>query len=196
MSRLASRSRELLLLLLATGLLALMLLTEARRASRFAADGELVPLPEQDRGGWSRPLIAEGHAYAAEGHVLFSVASFKDYGKLSNRRVEEQESGTRDLQGSGKRNPADFALWKASKPGDRTMRGEGSASVAAPPEAVWAMLLDPEVLTEVDAPAAFGYDLDDVRWFTVNAMKSAFLPFDERLELIEGTIKPAYAAAR
>lgn len=41
---------------------------------------------------------------------------------------------------------------------------------------------------------AFGYDLDDLRWFTVNAMKSAFLPFDERLTLINDVIKPAYAA--
>lgn len=40
-----------------------------------------------------------------------------------------------------------------------------------------------------------GWDLDDLRWVTTNAMKSAFLPFDERLELIEGTIKPTYAAA-
>lgn len=41
---------------------------------------------------------------------------------------------------------------------------------------------------------AFGYDLDDLRWFTVNAMKSAFLPFDERLDLINRVIKPGYAA--
>jgi adenosine deaminase len=41
---------------------------------------------------------------------------------------------------------------------------------------------------------AFGYDLDDLRWFTINAMKSAFLPFDERLAIIEETIKPGYAA--
>ena len=40
-----------------------------------------------------------------------------------------------------------------------------------------------------------GWGLDDLRWVTTNAMKSAFLPFDERLELIEGTIKPAYARA-
>lgn len=39
---------------------------------------------------------------------------------------------------------------------------------------------------------AFGYSVDDLRWFTVNAMKSAFLPFDERLRLIEDVIKPAY----
>ena len=40
-----------------------------------------------------------------------------------------------------------------------------------------------------------GWTLDDLRWVTTNAMKSAFLPFDERLDLIEGTIKPGYAAA-
>ncbi|HEY6740428.1 MAG TPA: adenosine deaminase [Actinopolymorphaceae bacterium] len=41
---------------------------------------------------------------------------------------------------------------------------------------------------------AFGYDLEDFRWFTVNAMKSAFLPFDQRLALINDVIKPGYAA--
>jgi adenosine deaminase len=41
---------------------------------------------------------------------------------------------------------------------------------------------------------AFGYGLADLRWFTINAMKSAFLPFDERLALIDGVIKPGYAA--
>ena len=40
---------------------------------------------------------------------------------------------------------------------------------------------------------AFGYGVEDLRWFTINAMKSAFLPFDERLAIIDGTIKPAYA---
>ncbi len=43
---------------------------------------------------------------------------------------------------------------------------------------------------------AFGYDLDDLQWFTVNAMKSAFLPFDERLAIIDDVIKPGYAALR
>jgi adenosine deaminase len=41
---------------------------------------------------------------------------------------------------------------------------------------------------------AFGYGLDDLRWFTINAMKSSFLPFDERLALIDEVIKPGYAA--
>ena len=40
---------------------------------------------------------------------------------------------------------------------------------------------------------AFGYALDDLRWFTINAMKSAFLPFDERLAIINDVIKPGYA---
>ena len=40
---------------------------------------------------------------------------------------------------------------------------------------------------------AFGYGMDDLRWFTINAMKSAFLPFDERLAIIDEQIKPAYA---
>ena len=43
---------------------------------------------------------------------------------------------------------------------------------------------------------AFGYGLDDLRWFTVNAMKSAFLPFDERLTLINDVIKPAYSSLK
>lgn len=49
-----------------TGLLALMLLTEARRPARLDESGELVPLHEQDRGGWDRALIDEGHALVQE----------------------------------------------------------------------------------------------------------------------------------
>ena len=40
---------------------------------------------------------------------------------------------------------------------------------------------------------AFSYTLEDLRWFTINAMKSAFLPFDERLAIIDDVIKPGYA---
>jgi cysteinyl-tRNA synthetase len=68
----------------------------------------------------TRRLIDQGFAYAADGNVWFDVTRDQDYGKLSHRRPEEQESGTRDLQGSGKRNPADFALWKKAKPGEPT----------------------------------------------------------------------------
>ena len=62
-----------------------------------------------------RRLIESGHAYETNGDVYFEVTRFPDYGKLSNRRVEEQE-GQRDLQSGAKRHPGDFALWKAAKP--------------------------------------------------------------------------------
>jgi len=63
-------------------------------------------------------LIKDGYAYAVEGNVWFDVARDPDYGKLSHRHVEQQEAGTRTLEGSGKRSPADFALWKSAKPGE------------------------------------------------------------------------------
>ena len=63
-------------------------------------------------------LIAGNFAYASGGNVWFDVSKDPDYGKLSHRNVEEQESGARTLEGSGKRNAADFALWKAAKPGE------------------------------------------------------------------------------
>jgi cysteinyl-tRNA synthetase len=63
-------------------------------------------------------LISDGFAYVAEGTVWFDVAKDSDYGKLSNRKVEEQASGTRTLEGEGKRHPADFAMWKRAKPGE------------------------------------------------------------------------------
>lgn len=62
-------------------------------------------------------LIAKGNAYAVDGNVYFDVTKDSDYGKLSHRKVEEQESTGR-VEAAGKRNPADFALWKASKPGE------------------------------------------------------------------------------
>lgn len=65
-------------------------------------------------------LIEKGHAYAAEGNVYFDVTRDPDYGKLSNRKVEQQESGLRGVEAAGKRNPADFALWKAAKPDEPT----------------------------------------------------------------------------
>ncbi|HEY0008862.1 MAG TPA: cysteine--tRNA ligase [Tepidisphaeraceae bacterium] len=64
-------------------------------------------------------LVDKGHAYASTGgDVWFDTASDADYGKLSNRRLDEQEAGLRDLAGAGKKSPADFALWKAAKAGE------------------------------------------------------------------------------
>ena len=62
-------------------------------------------------------LIASGHAYAAEGHVLFAVTSFHEYGKLSGRSPEELQAGARVEVAPYKRDPGDFVLWKPSPPG-------------------------------------------------------------------------------
>ncbi|MBB05987.1 MAG: cysteine--tRNA ligase [Pseudooceanicola sp.] len=61
-------------------------------------------------------LGARGHAYAAEGHVLFSVDSYADYGALSGRTVEDMIAGARVEVAPYKRNPMDFVLWKPSEP--------------------------------------------------------------------------------
>ncbi len=64
-------------------------------------------------------LIEKGHAYATPcGDVYFDVTSFKGYGCLSNRTVEDMLDGVRVENGEEKKNPADFALWKAAKPGE------------------------------------------------------------------------------
>lgn len=56
-------------------------------------------------------LIDKDHAYVAEDGVYFDVASYPDYGKLSNRKLDEQAANTRTLKGTAKRNPEDFVLW-------------------------------------------------------------------------------------
>ncbi len=61
-------------------------------------------------------LIASGHAYAAEGHVLFSVPSFAAYGQLSRRSVEDMIAGARVEVAPYKTDAADFVLWKPSTP--------------------------------------------------------------------------------
>jgi cysteinyl-tRNA synthetase len=60
-------------------------------------------------------LIEKGHAYVVDGDVYFSVESFKDYGKLSKRSMEEMMAGARVEVDPRKKNPLDFALWKSSK---------------------------------------------------------------------------------
>ncbi|HNC15194.1 MAG TPA: cysteine--tRNA ligase, partial [Solirubrobacterales bacterium] len=63
-------------------------------------------------------LVEEGHAYESGGDVYFAVRSFDGYGKLSHRPTEEMEQGEGDDAGSLKRDPLDFALWKAKKDGE------------------------------------------------------------------------------
>ncbi|MGV7164117.1 cysteine--tRNA ligase [Xanthomonas axonopodis pv. cajani] len=73
-------------------------------------------------------LIANGHAYAAEDHVLFSVSSFDGYGKLSRRDPDEMLAGARVDVAPYKRDPGDFVLWKPSSddlPGWESPWGRG-----------------------------------------------------------------------
>ena len=63
-------------------------------------------------------LIAKGHAYAAEGHVLFDVPSMPAYGKLSKRPLDEMIAGARVEVAPYKRGPMDFVLWKPSSPAE------------------------------------------------------------------------------
>ncbi len=65
-------------------------------------------------------LIDKGHAYAAGGDVYFDISRDPDYGKLCHRDPEQMEAGARIEVSERKRNPGDFALWKASKPGEPT----------------------------------------------------------------------------
>ena len=65
-------------------------------------------------------LIERGHAYAVDGDVYFSVRSDPTYGELSHRRLEDMDQGEGGEGADRKRDPFDFALWKAQKPGEDT----------------------------------------------------------------------------
>ncbi len=63
-------------------------------------------------------LLQKGHAYETEGDIYFAVDTWPEYGKLSGRKLEDMEAGARVAIDPKKRNPFDFALWKAAKPGE------------------------------------------------------------------------------
>jgi len=65
-----------------------------------------------------KKLLEKGYAYVADGDVYFSVEKFPGYGKLSGRSLDEMMAGARVEPDPKKRNPFDFVLWKASKPGE------------------------------------------------------------------------------
>ncbi len=71
-------------------------------------------IPEQIK--MIEQLLAKGHAYVVNGSVYFDVTTAPGYGKLSNRRIEEQAAGTREVVRDEKRHPEDFALWKRADP--------------------------------------------------------------------------------
>jgi cysteinyl-tRNA synthetase len=70
--------------------------------------------------GLIRQLVRKEYAYAVDGNVYYRVKRFKGYGKLSKRKAEELLSGARVEVDERKEDPLDFALWKASKPGEPT----------------------------------------------------------------------------
>jgi cysteinyl-tRNA synthetase len=80
-------------------------------------------------------LVASGHAYIAEQHVLFSVPSMPDYGKLSKRPLDELIAGARVEVAPYKRDPRDFVLWKPSKPGEPAWASP--CGIAAPGRPGW-----------------------------------------------------------
>ena len=76
----------------------------------------------------TRTLIEKGHAYESQGHVLFAVESMADYGKLSNRSLDDMLAGARVKVAEYKRHPGDFVLWKPStddEPGWESPWGRG-----------------------------------------------------------------------
>ena len=92
--------------------------THAPRATAYV--GQMVTMIEA--------LIAKGHAYEAEGHVLFEVGTYADYGKLSGRSTDDMIAGARVEVAPYKRDPMDFVLWKPSsdeQPGWASPWGRG-----------------------------------------------------------------------
>ena len=63
-------------------------------------------------------LLDRGYAYVEDKEVFFSVEKFSDYGRLSGRRLEDMEAGSRIAVDEKKRHPMDFVLWKGAKPGE------------------------------------------------------------------------------
>lgn len=76
-------------------------------------------------------LIDRGHAYEVNGSVYFDVRSWPNYGKLSGRKLDDQEEGTREAIRTEKRDPRDFALWKKAEPA-HIMRWDSPWSVGFP----------------------------------------------------------------
>jgi cysteinyl-tRNA synthetase len=85
-----------------------------RRADKYPKASETIP----DMIEMIKQIIDRGYGYAADGDVYFSVEAFPSYGKLSGQQSDEMKAGARIEPGEKKRSPLDFALWKASKPGE------------------------------------------------------------------------------
>ncbi|HYY82909.1 MAG TPA: cysteine--tRNA ligase, partial [Beijerinckiaceae bacterium] len=116
--------------------------TEAQFHADIAALGVLPPTVEPratehigEMTALIERLVANGHAYVAEEHVLFSVPSMPEYGRLSKRPLDEMEAGARVDVAPYKRSPLDFVLWKPSKPGEPAW--PSPSGIAAPGRPGW-----------------------------------------------------------
>lgn len=92
---------------------------EPKATEHVVPDPKNVTLTKQvdaSMTGFISHLMTKNMAYPADGDVYFSVRRYSDYGKLSNRSVDELKSGARIEPGEKKEDPLDFALWKAAKP--------------------------------------------------------------------------------
>lgn len=83
------------------------------RATQYI--GKMIKLVEK--------LMEKGVAYATEDGVYFEVSKFKEYGKLSHQKLDELRAGARIAVDEKKKNPEDFAVWKAAKPGEPKWKG-------------------------------------------------------------------------
>ena len=87
---------------------------KVRRATEYPRASQTMPeIIDMVKG-----LIEKGYAYESNGSVYFVVRKANDYGKLSNQTLDQMEVGSRIEPGEDKRDPMDFALWKAAKPGE------------------------------------------------------------------------------
>jgi cysteinyl-tRNA synthetase len=87
---------------------------KVKRASVYPRASETMP----DIIMMIRGLVDKGYAYESAGSVYFSVRKAREYGKLSGQSLDQMESGARIEPGEDKRDPMDFAVWKAAKPGE------------------------------------------------------------------------------
>ena len=102
-------------------------------------------------------LVASGNAYVADDHVLFSVGSMPDYGKLSKRPLDEMIAGARVEVAPYKRDPMDFVLWKPSKPGEPAWPSPCGIGDARPARLAHRMLGDVrQMAVDRSASEAFG----------------------------------------
>jgi cysteinyl-tRNA synthetase len=114
--------------------------TEAQYHDDAAALGCLPPTVEpratehiDEMKAMIETLIAKGYAYVAEHNVLFHVAAMEDYGRLSNRSLDDMIAGARVEVAPYKRDPMDFVLWKPSKPGEPSWPSPAGINAAGRP---------------------------------------------------------------